>query len=585
MDEKKFANQLALLRRESGKTQEQLADRLRVSPQAVSKWENGHSLPETALLPEIARLLDISIDALFSAHDLVVLEALFGDGMESANVTNRLNRLIENDVLNIRVSTSLVGVNTSEQRISYLIVKYQSSKGICYAAASEGESLVITGDDAPAALPDSELSIIAGRYGTKKHNYDVMFRIEHFKPFNWNEYRATHSIFPSDPANDQTEYLTLVYMSSTGIHMSSCAEGESLEYADNKTHLVRKLKDMECFIADVPILPPFGEGMECSWAAALTAALQAMRMNTDYDEVMGVSGACYRLAFCSPGWDYSSVDGLVAYDYAMPGFAAFGFTPEQYGHIEKSDRAKHRQKIMKELRDNMPVLGINLRVAHEWGVICGYAKDGEDLFCRTKYDMEIYERDNFIKGDINPYDYLYVDNWPFLICYFNQKRMPPTSKENLISSLKVFADCVKKPSEGGYYMGFKAYEVWASDLRDDRFYDICGDEMIARRFSVNQFCSLALFDARRSACSYLKNSLGLIKSDLLVKIAECFEQVFKIAEGIHHMLDSGVELDGPESREFWTYDKRRRQADALDEMAGLEQNAYTLVMKLLSQCG
>ena len=50
-------------------TQEQLAQRLRVSPQAVSKWENGVSLPDIQLLPELSILLGTSIDALFSMTD------------------------------------------------------------------------------------------------------------------------------------------------------------------------------------------------------------------------------------------------------------------------------------------------------------------------------------------------------------------------------------------------------------------------------------------------------------------------------------------------------------------------------------
>ena len=50
-------------------TQEQLAQRLRVSPQAVSKWENGVTLPDIQLLPELSILLGTSIDALFSMTD------------------------------------------------------------------------------------------------------------------------------------------------------------------------------------------------------------------------------------------------------------------------------------------------------------------------------------------------------------------------------------------------------------------------------------------------------------------------------------------------------------------------------------
>ena len=54
------------LRHSSGFTQAYLAESLGISVQAVSKWENGTSLPDIMLLPEIARVFGVSIDALFS---------------------------------------------------------------------------------------------------------------------------------------------------------------------------------------------------------------------------------------------------------------------------------------------------------------------------------------------------------------------------------------------------------------------------------------------------------------------------------------------------------------------------------------
>lgn len=51
-------------RKRLGLTQEQLAERLGVSPQAVSKWENNLSCPDISLLPELASVLGISADEL-----------------------------------------------------------------------------------------------------------------------------------------------------------------------------------------------------------------------------------------------------------------------------------------------------------------------------------------------------------------------------------------------------------------------------------------------------------------------------------------------------------------------------------------
>ncbi|MCL2014033.1 MAG: helix-turn-helix domain-containing protein [Oscillospiraceae bacterium] len=62
IDNYRIGNHISFLRREKGLTGEKMAEQLGVSPQAVSKWENGKNLPETALLPAISALLGSSID-------------------------------------------------------------------------------------------------------------------------------------------------------------------------------------------------------------------------------------------------------------------------------------------------------------------------------------------------------------------------------------------------------------------------------------------------------------------------------------------------------------------------------------------
>lgn len=55
---------LKALRTKNNMTQEMLAERLGVSRQAVSKWENGESEPSTANLLALAKLYGISVDEL-----------------------------------------------------------------------------------------------------------------------------------------------------------------------------------------------------------------------------------------------------------------------------------------------------------------------------------------------------------------------------------------------------------------------------------------------------------------------------------------------------------------------------------------
>ena len=59
-----IANRLVELRRAHGYSQEELAGRLGVSRQAISKWERAESSPDTDNLIALARLYDISLDGL-----------------------------------------------------------------------------------------------------------------------------------------------------------------------------------------------------------------------------------------------------------------------------------------------------------------------------------------------------------------------------------------------------------------------------------------------------------------------------------------------------------------------------------------
>ena len=64
-----IGNKIKALRLAKSMTQEQLAQRLSVSPQAVSKWENGAAMPDIQLLPELSVALGATIDAFFSMTD------------------------------------------------------------------------------------------------------------------------------------------------------------------------------------------------------------------------------------------------------------------------------------------------------------------------------------------------------------------------------------------------------------------------------------------------------------------------------------------------------------------------------------
>ena len=61
-----IGSRIAKWRKEKGLTQEELAAKLGVSAQAVSKWENDVSCPDISLLPQLVRVLGVTADELLT---------------------------------------------------------------------------------------------------------------------------------------------------------------------------------------------------------------------------------------------------------------------------------------------------------------------------------------------------------------------------------------------------------------------------------------------------------------------------------------------------------------------------------------
>ena len=64
-----LGNKISTLRKAKGIKQEELAERLGVSPQAVSKWENDISCPDIMLLPKLADIFQVTVDELLSREE------------------------------------------------------------------------------------------------------------------------------------------------------------------------------------------------------------------------------------------------------------------------------------------------------------------------------------------------------------------------------------------------------------------------------------------------------------------------------------------------------------------------------------
>ena len=68
MDQVKIGKFISEKRKNKNITQSQLSEMLGITDRAISKWENGICLPDASTMPELCKILDISINDLFSGE-------------------------------------------------------------------------------------------------------------------------------------------------------------------------------------------------------------------------------------------------------------------------------------------------------------------------------------------------------------------------------------------------------------------------------------------------------------------------------------------------------------------------------------
>ncbi len=124
MEKKTIGTFIAALRKASGMTQQELADRLGVSNKAVSRWERDENAPDLSLIPAIAEIFGVSCDELLKG------ERIFHDAEEPTKpepkVDKQLKALVNRStssfktMIYIAIALSIVGLVTMRGVIAAL---------------------------------------------------------------------------------------------------------------------------------------------------------------------------------------------------------------------------------------------------------------------------------------------------------------------------------------------------------------------------------------------------------------------------------------------------------------------------------
>ena len=124
-----LADKIIRLRKKNGWSQEELADKMNVSRQAVSKWERDLSFPDISSIPKLAEIFEVSVDELIQVKtetkenigknkvDVIVDTALKGIGVAMGIAVTVLSVL---GVLETNFAFVMLGIGLASVSISLL---------------------------------------------------------------------------------------------------------------------------------------------------------------------------------------------------------------------------------------------------------------------------------------------------------------------------------------------------------------------------------------------------------------------------------------------------------------------------------
>ncbi len=126
MVQKHFSSKISEYRQNKGLTQEELAGRVGVTPQAISKWERGQSLPDIVLLADLCQALECSADYLLGTDVAKIAE---NDDVKAQNeIWDNLRNCLE--TLELAFGENLVPIFVENSYIERVVqVRKNLSKG------------------------------------------------------------------------------------------------------------------------------------------------------------------------------------------------------------------------------------------------------------------------------------------------------------------------------------------------------------------------------------------------------------------------------------------------------------------------
>ncbi len=206
-----FAERFLRLRQDQGYTQQKIAEKLGVTSQAVSKWENGTSLPDTEMIRSIARLMDCSTDYLLNHQ----ASAISQSNLESVQKQTEIETAILKPILVLEVGMGLVEMLMEESRNNYALIHNMRIR--------LGDRMGIT---VPLIQMRDSIAVGDKEYRILLHGREVV-------------------------ARNGSEYPKYYYVKEENIPSTAWPQGEWLEKQDTVPEGYVEFSAMDCILANL----------------------------------------------------------------------------------------------------------------------------------------------------------------------------------------------------------------------------------------------------------------------------------------------------------------------------------------------
>ncbi len=131
MDTKKIGAFIAMNRKKKGYTQEQLAEKLGVTNKTISRWENGHYMPDLSLLEPLSKELDITLNELLAGEEIVKEEAMEYSEQNLIQTIDYTDKKIKNE--HKKISLFIIGIGILISLCAFTVFTSESSWGSIYS--------------------------------------------------------------------------------------------------------------------------------------------------------------------------------------------------------------------------------------------------------------------------------------------------------------------------------------------------------------------------------------------------------------------------------------------------------------------